>query len=161
MCASVTNVCIQRLHTHPHTHDTSLASHTLPSPRERGSGNLAYTELCQRNSIIPYCYVTCRQRSCSCDYFKNSHFVGRSVLVCNINLSDSVVVELVMSNVQRCRASCADVTNLKEKKQRHILLGNAPFCVVGRRTKTSLPSTKAFFARVSASGTQYLMQRCR
>ena len=26
-------------------HMTSLASHTLQSPRERGSGNLAYTEL--------------------------------------------------------------------------------------------------------------------
>ena len=48
----------------------SLASHTLQSPRERGSGNLAYTELCQLNLIIPYCYVTYIQRSCSHDYFK-------------------------------------------------------------------------------------------
>ena len=31
---------------------SSLASHTLQSPRERGSGNFAYIELCCWNAIM-------------------------------------------------------------------------------------------------------------
>ena len=31
---------------------SSLASHTLQSPRERGSGNFAYVELCCWNTIM-------------------------------------------------------------------------------------------------------------